>query len=63
MMPSILDFICPCCGKQIKLKIDESDGKITATLFYIFEASLEDVTKHGIELGIIPPGKVTNSFK
>jgi hypothetical protein len=45
---------CPCCGKPTELKLIEADGKYIVCFSHMPETPIEDVSKYGIELGIIP---------
>lgn len=49
---------CPCCGKPATIRMTEKDdGEILVFLSHMPDASVEDVSKYGIELGIIPSEK------
>ena len=48
---------CPCCNRQVYLKMIEIDGKLSIDLVHIStEATPTDIERSGYELGVIPSG-------
>lgn len=58
-MDNVLFISCPCCGEKIKIQIDSS-GNSTAFLLDRKPISQSDLSRHGIELGIVEGGEYKN---